>query len=63
MTNLTEAEANSGDLAAATSAQNEIAALAYQLWQHRGCPTGSPEEDWFRAEQELAAQRETAAGA
>lgn len=31
----------------------EIAALAYELWQSRGCPDGSPEEDWFRAEQEL----------
>jgi Protein of unknown function (DUF2934) len=31
----------------------EIAALAYQYWQARGCPDGSPEEDWFRAEREL----------
>jgi hypothetical protein len=30
-----------------------IAALAYQLWQDRGCPFGSDKEDWFRAEQEL----------
>jgi hypothetical protein len=30
-----------------------IAALAYQLWQGRGCPDGSPEEDWFRAEKEM----------
>lgn len=27
----------------------DIAALAYELWQARGCPDGSPEEDWFRA--------------
>lgn len=32
---------------------NQIAALAYQLWQERGCPSGSDQEDWFRAEQEL----------
>lgn len=28
---------------------------AYFRWQARGCPEGSPEEDWFRAEQELTA--------
>jgi hypothetical protein len=27
--------------------------LAYSLWQQRGCPIGSPEDDWFRAESEL----------
>lgn len=31
----------------------EIAALAYEFWIQRGCPIGSPEEDWFRAEEEL----------
>ena len=30
-----------------------IAALAYQLWMLRARPIGSPEVDWFRAEQEL----------
>ena len=30
-----------------------IAALAYQLWQARGCPIGSDQEDWFRAEEDL----------
>jgi hypothetical protein len=33
----------------------QTAALAYALWQERGCPEGSPEEDWFRAEAELRA--------
>jgi DUF2934 family protein len=33
--------------------KEEIAALAYDLWHARGCPDGSPEEDWFRAEQNL----------
>jgi hypothetical protein len=32
---------------------DDIAALAYQLWQERGCPAGSPEEDWFCAAEEL----------
>ena len=33
--------------------RDALAARAYQLWQKRGCPLGSPETDWFRAEQEL----------
>jgi hypothetical protein len=31
----------------------EIAERAHQLWVERGCPEGSPEEDWFRAAEEL----------
>jgi hypothetical protein len=34
-----------------------IARLAYSYWEARGCQGGSPEEDWFRAEQELQAGR------
>ena len=33
--------------------QQKIAARAYELWVERGSPIGSPDEDWFRAEQEL----------
>jgi hypothetical protein len=33
--------------------ERDIAALAYKLWQGRCCPEGSPEEDWFRAVEEL----------
>ena len=32
---------------------DEIAKLAYSLWQARGCPHGSSEEDWFTAEREM----------
>jgi hypothetical protein len=32
---------------------DDIAALAHELWQARGCPHGSSEEDWFRAAEEL----------
>jgi hypothetical protein len=32
---------------------DEIAALAHELWQARGCPYGSPVEDWLHAEREL----------
>jgi hypothetical protein len=33
----------------------DIATLAHQLWQARGCPMGSPEEDWFQAGKQLRA--------
>ena len=34
---------------------HEITAkLAYQLWEQRGHPFGSPEVDWFTAEEALA---------
>jgi Protein of unknown function (DUF2934) len=32
----------------------EIARRAYKLWEQRGRPNGSREEDWFRAESELS---------
>lgn len=38
----------------------EIVSLAYVLWQQRGCPEGSSEEDWFRAEQELLGRSQLA---
>jgi Protein of unknown function (DUF2934) len=31
----------------------EIARLAYALWQERGCQHGNPDEDWRRAEEQL----------
>jgi hypothetical protein len=36
----------------------DIAALAHEYWQARGCPEGSPQEDWFRATKELRARNE-----
>ena len=30
--------------------ESEIATVAYQLWLDNGCPIGSDQEDWFRAE-------------
>ena len=35
----------------------EIARRAYQLWEERGKPHGSPEEDWHLAKYELQAGR------
>jgi hypothetical protein len=36
-----------------TPTHEETARLAYSYWEARGCPGGSPWEDWFRAEREL----------
>ncbi len=35
---------------------SEIEERAYQSWIDRGCPMGSPDEDWYRAERELIAR-------
>lgn len=40
-------------LAIEKTSESDVAALAYQLWQGRGCPLGSPEEDWFEAKRQL----------
>jgi len=37
----------------------ETAGLAYELWQARGCPSGSPEEDWFHAAAQLRSRAST----
>ncbi len=34
-----------------------IAQLAYEYWTQRGCPMGSPEEDWYRAERDIRNRR------
>ena len=36
--------------------EDDIATLARAMWRTRGCPEGSPEEDWFRAERALKPQ-------
>jgi hypothetical protein len=33
--------------------EQDVASLAYRRWLERGCPEGSPQEDWFEAEREL----------
>lgn len=32
------------------------AILAEEFWRARGCPEGSPDEDWFLAEEQLRHQ-------
>ena len=36
--------------------QSKIEQAAYDFWVQRGCPVGSPEEDWFRAEHQLRSE-------
>jgi hypothetical protein len=31
----------------------DVAKLAYRLWEERGRPMGSPQVDWYRAEGEV----------
>ena len=38
--------------------QNRLETLAYEHWLARGCPDGSPEVDWLRAEQDLRGRTE-----
>ncbi len=37
----------------AANTPRDLEQLAYVLWQERGCPEGSPEQDWFAAERLL----------
>jgi len=37
-------------------AADGVPTLARALWEARGCPQGSPEDDWFRAERVLQSQ-------
>ena len=36
--------------------------LAHKLWQARGCPEGSPDEDWFRANNQIQMQTKPPVG-
>ena len=40
-------------LCSAEPGQNDVAALALAFWHARGCPDGSSQRDWFRAERTL----------
>lgn len=52
----TDSDQDVGDPIATHSSRDRVAMLAYQLWEQRGCPHGSPEIDWFEAEQLIAEQ-------
>ncbi len=40
----------------ANALDKQVNELAYMLWLKRGCPMGSPEVDWFRAERTVRLQ-------
>ena len=44
-----------------TAAHEDVAILAHGLWEARGCPDGSPEEDWFHAAHQLQVHAEAVA--
>jgi HlyD family secretion protein len=55
-TNRKEAAPGSSEVPSPASGHpepEETAHLAYQDWQQRGSPIGTPEEDWFHAEKEI----------
>lgn len=45
--------ATSGTGVDSSAKRQRIELLAYLNWQARGCPHGSPEEDWIRAERQV----------
>jgi hypothetical protein len=47
-------ESKQDTLFSPVSKREKIALLAYAYWELRGCQDGSAEEDWFRAEREIA---------
>ena len=48
------AAANSGEIG-----RERVTERAYFHWLKRGCPEGSPQEDWFRADRELFTENRT----
>jgi Protein of unknown function (DUF2934) len=51
------AEVTTNNLETARKVENsqEVTVLAHELWKARGCPPGTPDEDWFKAERQIAA--------
>ena len=41
------------ECAMSVPSDEEVARKAYALWENRGKPFGSPDEDWYKAQKEL----------
>ena len=39
------------------TAETEVRMRAYALWERRGSPVGSPEVDWYQAQEQLSSDR------
>jgi len=46
-------EALSPASAESQPSREQISELARALWEARGCPEGSPDDDWYQAEEQL----------
>ena len=44
---------NRGTMSQITAVDSAIRIRAFELWNERGCPLGSPERDWLQAEREV----------
>jgi hypothetical protein len=44
---------NQHDTETASMIHQRVCERAYELWEQRGCPEGSPDEDWYMAEREI----------
>ena len=51
-------ESPQGQPVASDRPEAEVARLAHQYWLERGSPIGTPEVDWFRAEEEFRLRRQ-----
>jgi hypothetical protein len=51
------ADSDSSSYAATSLLPEDIARLAYALWEARGCGDRGADQDWFDAERELRAPR------
>ena len=48
-----QTQASAAGQATSTFGHDDVALLAHSLWEARGCPEGSPQEDWFLAAEQL----------
>jgi Protein of unknown function (DUF2934) len=48
-----QSPAPSADIPDPSISNEDVARRAYSLWEERGRPLGSPEEDWYKAKEEL----------